>query len=164
MSSIWQTCSEREREREMKRESERETITYDYYVSHHIQQQLPILSLQELLTACTCINPELDYKFYHMGCSMQKGISYSQSDQGLCCLLTESFDTIDCISGEQKPAWDSACLGWNWIWEFCTCSKTYFHLTWSIEGGVEPTVNVLIFRTLYSTLFWPKSCFHATVS
>ena len=30
----------------------------------------------------------------------------AQSDQGLCCLLPESLDTIECINGEQRPGWD----------------------------------------------------------
>ena len=30
----------------------------------------------------------------------------AQSDQGLCCPLTESLDTVECISGEQMPGWD----------------------------------------------------------
>ena len=27
--------------------------------------------------------------------------AFAQSDQGLCCPLTESLDTIECINGEQ---------------------------------------------------------------
>ena len=27
----------------------------------------------------------------------------AQSDQGLCCPLTESVDTTECINGEQRP-------------------------------------------------------------
>ena len=27
----------------------------------------------------------------------------AQSDQGLHCPLTESFDTTECVTGEQKP-------------------------------------------------------------
>ena len=30
----------------------------------------------------------------------------AQSDQGLCCPLTESLDTVECINGEQMPGWD----------------------------------------------------------
>ena len=26
-----------------------------------------------------------------------------QSDQGLCCRLTKSFNTIECFNGEQMP-------------------------------------------------------------
>ena len=31
-----------------------------------------------------------------------------QSDRGLHCPLTESLETIKCISGEQMPGWDFA--------------------------------------------------------
>ena len=27
----------------------------------------------------------------------------AQSDQGLCCPLTESLDSVECINGEQMP-------------------------------------------------------------
>ena len=34
--------------------------------------------------------------------------AFAQSGQGYCCLLTETFDTIECINGGQMPKWDFA--------------------------------------------------------
>ena len=34
--------------------------------------------------------------------------AYAQSDQGLCCPLTESLDKIKCINGDQMPGCDFA--------------------------------------------------------
>ena len=30
---------------------------------------------------------------------------HSVYDESLCCPLTESFDTIECINAEQRPGW-----------------------------------------------------------
>ena len=54
------------------------------------------------------------------------------SDQGLCCQLTESLDTIEFISGEQMPVWD--CAVWNESESaFRACSKTHFRLAQPIQ-------------------------------
>ena len=49
--------------------------------------------------------------FEHMRKEKAKSAcAYMQSDQGFHCLLTDSFDTTDCINGEHMPRSD-----------FCMC-------------------------------------------
>ena len=41
-------------------------------------------------------------------CAQQRprsACAFAQSDQGIHCPVTESLDTIECISGEQMPGW-----------------------------------------------------------
>ena len=56
---------------------------------------------------------------YQIGCALgingwrkpRSACTSRQSDQGLCCPLTESLDTIECINEEQMPRLDDACMG-----------------------------------------------------
>ena len=49
--------------------------------------------------------------------------TWSQSDQGLLCPLTESLDTEQCISGEQMPRWDLV-HAWD------ECESAHFYVCW----------------------------------
>ena len=56
----------------------------------------------------------------------------AQSDQGLCCLQTESLDTLENISMESKFRMRLPMCRMIWICTFCCCWKAFFHLTWLI--------------------------------
>ena len=61
------------------------------------------LILQEHIWATPCQNVSLGF------CQQRKprsACTFAQSDQGLCCPLTDSLDTTECFSGEQMPTWD----------------------------------------------------------
>ena len=58
--------------------------------------------------------------------------AFAQSDQGRCCLQTESLDTIECFKGEHMPGRDVRLCRKMWICTFCACSKARFRLTGSI--------------------------------
>ena len=52
------------------------------------------------------LNWAMPRKCVFRACADSKGpgeTAFMHSDQGLCCLLPESLDTIECINGEQRP-------------------------------------------------------------
>ena len=58
----------------------------------------------------------------------------AKSDQGLPCLLSESLDTIECISGEQKSGWDFLHVKDYLNLRILHMFEDFFHLTWPILG------------------------------
>ena len=60
----------------------------------------------------------------------------TQSDQGLHCLLTESYDTTECMNGEQRLGWYFEHVQESRNLHICACWKALFHLmwpTWSLD-------------------------------
>ena len=53
--------------------------------------------------------------------------TFVQSDQGLCCLLTVSLDTIKCINGANAQMRLCVCVGWIRTCAFCA----YSTIPWS---------------------------------
>ena len=53
----------------------------------------------------------------------------AQSELGLCCPLTKSCDTIECINGEQMPRRDFAHTRYKSESIICACSDTPLRLT-----------------------------------
>ena len=60
----------------------------------------------------------------------------AQSDQGLCCPLTESFDTTEYINREQMPGWDIAHARYELAWKFVHFAHVRKHLfAWRCPCG-----------------------------